>query len=474
MACKKKLYKYRPRHEPAPIQTRVTRKHTKVEPCDSRSIERGVRQRLANKVSGDLAGVWLLVAEHLRLGTWDLLCGWTGQPTERVEPRLALQMVHEAAVCTKGIRADRTLHSRGGFELANGLPFVAHDQAIHEMLDEHTIGQSMELQVALGKLRRASGHFEGNLLAIDPHRVRSYSKRHMRSRVGESGTKPIKMAQTFWILDAQTHQPVCFTTATASRSVAKATPELVDLAKRILQPKSGQTLLVADAEHFSSDLAADIHRRSEFDLLVPFPNQRVHQRRFQAIPPEQFTRRWAGLATAKLPYEVQRGPTGTYWQFVQRSGERPDDWTFKGFLSTSDRDEVDALTNDYPQRWHVEEFFNANQALGWKRAGTMNLHIRYGQMSMALIAQAAIHQLRCRIGEPYCQWDADHMALDLFSGLQADVRVKNETILVTYYDAPNANQLREHYENLPDILAKDNVNPGVPWLYNYNLDFRFR
>jgi hypothetical protein len=29
------------------------------------------------------------VAEHLRLGTWDLLSHWTGQPTERAEPRLA-------------------------------------------------------------------------------------------------------------------------------------------------------------------------------------------------------------------------------------------------------------------------------------------------------------------------------------------------------------------------------------------------
>ncbi|HEX2714041.1 MAG TPA: hypothetical protein VHM88_17745, partial [Candidatus Acidoferrales bacterium] len=32
-----------------------------------------------------------------------------------------------------------------------------------------------------------------------------------------------------------------------------------------------------------------------------------------------------------------------------------------------------------------QEFFNANQALGWKRAGTQNLHIRYAQMTMALI-----------------------------------------------------------------------------------------
>jgi hypothetical protein len=47
------------------------------------------------------------------------------------------------------------------------------------------------------------------------------------------------------------------------------------------------------------------------------------------------------------------------------------------------------LSSNYPQRWHIEEFFKNDQALGWKRAGTMNLNIRYGQMTMALVAQAA-------------------------------------------------------------------------------------
>jgi len=69
---------------------RVSRKHNKVVSGDPKSIERRVRQILADKVSGNLAGLWLLVAEHLRLGTWDLLCGWTGQRTERIESRLAL------------------------------------------------------------------------------------------------------------------------------------------------------------------------------------------------------------------------------------------------------------------------------------------------------------------------------------------------------------------------------------------------
>jgi hypothetical protein len=33
------------------------------------------------------------------------------------------------------------------------------------------------------------------------------------------------------------------------------------------------------------------------------------------------------------------------------------------FVATTDRDEVPALTDEFPKRWRVEEFFNANQAL---------------------------------------------------------------------------------------------------------------
>lgn len=428
---------------------------------------------LADKVSGDLAGVWLLVAEHLRLGTWDLLCGWTGQPTERAEPRLALQLVHEAAVCTAGIRATRTLHTRGGFELANGLPFVASDGAVHHLLDRQSVLDSQRLQVALGKLRRASGHFQGKLLAIDPHRVLSHSRRQMRQRVEKAGHKPAKQAQSFWVLDADTHQPVCFTTASAARSVVTATPELLDLAGKILQPDEGQTLVVADTEHFSSELLHDVHQRTGFDMLVPLPNQRAFRRRWQQIPPDEFTRRWAGYATAKLPYEVKYGQAGSYWQLVERFGEREEEWQFKGFLCTNDREEVDALTLDFPKRWHVEEFFNAHQALGWQRAGTMNLNIRYGQMTMALIAQTVIHQLRERLGDPFRTWDADHMAKDLFFALDGDVRVKHDTILVTYYNAPHVNELRSHYEDLPDQLTAENIAPEIPWLYGYKLNFRF-
>lgn len=93
---------------------------------------------------------------------------------------------------------------------------------------------------------------------------------------------------------------------------------------------------------------------------------------------------------------------------------------------------------------------------------------------MALIAQTVIHQLRMRLGEPYCTWDADHLARDLFHALEADVRVTGDTILVTYYNAPNVEQLRAHYQDLPDKLAAEGIRPEIPWLYDYKLDFRFR
>lgn len=448
-------------------------RRTRVEPCDPASLERGLRQLLADKVSGNLVGLWLLIPEHLRLGTWDLLCGWSGQPGGRVEPRLALQLVHEAALCSTGLRHQRVLSQRG-FELANGLPFVGSDAAIHDLLAAHTVADAQKLQVALGRIRRASGDYAGKLLAIDPHRMRSHSKRQMRRYRDDQKTKPFKVAPTFFALDPDTRQPVCFTTATSACTAATAAIELLALAAQILAPNPGQTLVLADLEHLTAELFRHVQRETPFDLLVPMKNARSLQKQLKAIAPERFTRRWAGFATLKQSYHMAKRDAGDLFQFAQRNGERSDQYRFKAFLSTTDREEVNTLTVDYPKRWHVEEFFNAHQALGWKRAGTMNLNIRYGQMTMALLAQAALHRLRRRLGEPFSGWDAGHLAKSLLAGLEGDVRVKKDTIVITYYNAPNVERLRDHYEGLPKRLENEHIDPHVPWLCGLKLDFRFR
>jgi hypothetical protein len=473
MVFKKKLHLYRPTGKPLEIQTHRTKQKERMEICTPPEIERGVRQLLANKVSGTMAGTWLLIPEYLRLGTWDLLKSWSGAPDETIEPRLALQLVNESALCVNGIRMKRTL-SQKGFELANGLPFVATDPAIHHLLDRHCVAEAQRLQIALGKIRQTFGHFKGNLLAVDPHRMKSFSKRQMVRRKKDKESSPAKMAQTFFCLDAETQQPVCFTTASSARTVTQATPELLDMAASIIKRNGHTPLVLADNEHYTVEFLEWVCSQSPFDLLVPMPYNQAVLRAIRRLCPDAFTRHWAGYATTKQPYSLTRSHEGPYSQFIQRKGERQHDYDFKAFLCTSDRNEMEDLSQNYPRRWHVEEFFKNDQALGWHRAGTMNLNIRYGQMTMALIAQAACHMMRQRLGPPVDHWDAAHLAKDFFRGLEGDIRVRHDTIVVTYYNAPNPDIMKKHYEHMPQKLDSEGVRSTIPWLYGFKLDFRFK
>jgi hypothetical protein len=470
MACKKKLYKFRPDVEF--VETYRTNRRDRQEPCDPVSLERGVRQLLANKVSGNLVGLWLLVPEHLRLGTWDLLCGWTGKASNTVQPRLALQLVNEAALCVTGIRQSRSL-SQKGFELTNGLYFVASDYAIHNLLGSHTVAEAEALQIALGRIRRASGHYQGKFLAIDPHHMRSFTKRQTRRHRHKENETAVKTLQTFFCLDADSKEPLGFTTGTAARTATQATPGLLSLAEAILMPEKGKITVLADKEHCTVELFNHAAQHTPFNLLVPQPNSRALLRQLEKIPAAAFHSPWVGLSLAIRPFRFAQGQGDSpLYQIVQRCGEKSVDYGFKSFLATCQDNALHSIIEHYPKRWHLEEFFNANQALGWNRAGTLNLNIRTGHMAMALIAEAAIHQLRKRLDLPTAQWDAAHMAKDFFRGLDGDIRVADNTITVTYYNAPQA--LRAHYENLPEILAREKVSPCIPWLYNFKLDFRFR
>jgi hypothetical protein len=440
-------------------------------------VEREVRQLLADKVSGNLLGLWLLVPEHLRLGTWDLLRTWSGEATEdALDARLALHLVHEAALCRPTLRNDRSLRHTG-FELANGLAWLPTDGAVHDLLEAHTIQQAQHLQLGLGKLRRASGDFPSQVLALDPHRLVSYSKRDMIQRRPKANEPATKQAQTFFLLDTKTRQPICLTNASSARHLTSATQELLGLAQQILpRPEQGpRPLIVADVEHFTVELLDHVREHTIFDLLVPLRHTKALQNHYRALPSESFIRHWAGFAIATETFHPRRSVSSEpYHRYIQRTGERPEDYHFKGFACTAARSEVPALTKDFPDRWHIEEFFRFDQHLGWKRAGTLNLHIRQGQMTMALLAQALIHQLRQRLGAPFNQWDSVHLARDLFGGLEGDVRVHQDTILVTYYNAHQAQQWKTHFESLPQRLEKEGVDPRVPWLYNFKLDFRFK
>lgn len=285
---------------------------------------------------------------------------------------------------------------------------------------------------------------------------------------------PTKQLQTFFVLDADSQQPICFTLGSSSRTTSKATVGLLEMAAEILRPKENPPLVLADTEHYTLQLLDTLRRRLPFDLLVPMPLRQKTLAEFQAIPSQNFTRHWIGYATCARPYQPKTSKVDPYWQIIQRKGESEKDYKMNAFLCTTSSPIVEQPLQEYPKRWHCEEFFNANQALGWNRAGTHNLNIRYAQMTMALIAQAAIAMLRQRLGQPFAAWDAKHLAQDFFRGLEGDLRLHNDTIVLTYYNAPNADLLAKHYTQLPEKLQQHNIDPSVPWLYGYKLDFRFK
>ena len=102
------------------------------------------RETLSKKVSSTIIGLWFLVAEHLRLGSWDMIKGYTGGGDTDIEPRIALQLVNEAAICKNRVRKKNYIVHQG-FELLNGLGFLVTDEQVHDLLDKHTVNEAQSL-----------------------------------------------------------------------------------------------------------------------------------------------------------------------------------------------------------------------------------------------------------------------------------------------------------------------------------------
>ncbi|NOZ04384.1 MAG: transposase [FCB group bacterium] len=465
MAYKKKLHLSPSGRTTAPIEAHLTKRRKGKRPADRQSIEREVREILARRVSGTLLGVWLLISEHLRLGSWELLTAWTKKDGESVEPRLALQLVHEAALCVTGVRQRRSLCHQG-FEVANGLPFIATDEEIHRLLNAHTMREARELQIFLAQLRHSRGHYKGRWVAFDPHRIATYSRRIMPRKKSHPQKRAEAVLQSFFATDAETGQPFGCSLGSAGKTITTSAIELMGMLSRILP--SEKMLLLADTEYENRRLLDHICASEQFDIIMPAARR---QKVLTMIRDLSYQSHWAGYATGETSYKYQGGKYALRL-IGQRTGER--EYHYKPFIATGHDLPLGLLTTTYPKRWTIEEFFNFEGAMGWDRAATMNLNIRYGRLSLALIAQAATYQLRKKLPVPYRSWTAEHLSDSIFRGIDGDLRVKDDTILVTLYNVPERLNLRRHYENLPEKLSREGTDPRIPWLFNLKLDFRFK
>ena len=122
--------------------------------------------------------------------------------------------------------------------------------------------------MALGKIRRARGHFQWPAPGSrSPPRPQLQQTAHAALHRHDSRERAFKTAQTFFALDADTGQPICFTTGTSARTAAAAAEELLKLASDIFNPEPGQILVLADAEHFTVELLDKVKSATKFDLF---------------------------------------------------------------------------------------------------------------------------------------------------------------------------------------------------------------
>ena len=86
--------------------------------------------------------------------------------------------------------------------------------------------------------------------------------------------RPTKVAQTFFVLDVDTGQPVCFTTGTSARRAATAAEELLKLAADDprYQTRSNAGLGRFGTLHQPS-FWTESRQDTNFELLVPMPAQ---------------------------------------------------------------------------------------------------------------------------------------------------------------------------------------------------------
>lgn len=427
--------------------------------------ERGVRRMLADKVSGSCTGMWLLIPELQRLGAWELINDWTGGSEGDLPSRIALQMVYESALCTPRIRPKNSLPHQG-FSLAAGLANLVSDQQVHRLCDGHTIEQARQLLIGLGEQRRLLGHYSGHVVAVDPHRIVSTSKRCMPKKKKNQDSPARKMLQTFFSVCGQSGQPIMAHMASTGMPTGRVTQSLVEDTYRILPQ---QMLVVADKEHFTQELMEAFAPHPQMDLLVPA----LHFQRVKTMLASLAYRRVsAGYAIVETPFRFTGSQTPLR-MLAQRTAERPEECELKGFLTTSAKDPVELLCQDYPERWSVEEFYGFENKIGLNRAATHNLNIRYGKLALAMIAQAATYQLRKNLTSAYRSWNAEHLAREILGWADGDIRVEGDTIVVTFY-GESSHIDPSRYRNLPAILQAEGIDPHIPWLYNFKLDFRFK
>ena len=402
------------------------------------------------------------------MGAWDIVKSLFNLEGEAsLATHIGMQLVNESAIGVNRLRIRGSLANQG-FSIANGLSFLAADETVHRILDSCNVEDYLVAQEKIFNLRAIQDHYSDECVyAIDPHRIISSTKRITPAKRKKPDAAATKVLQTFFCVDANTGQPIISTNGSSGKKCSSAT---IDLMERINKMGIKKGLFIADKEHFTREIAEWFVQHPEYEILMPAPELKKITDMYER---QEYSRMWAGYSIAESVYTFSESKIELRL-IIQREGEVKEEYKYKSFLTTSTKDAVNLLSDNFPKRWTIEKFFNFEESHGWSRASTHNLNIKYGKQTLALLAQAATHQLKRQLPDEYSKWSAKSLADNVLTNLDGDIRIEKNKIVVTYYGDHKKLNLKNHYSDISNQLTNEGICPKIPWLLDYELEFRFK
>ena len=363
-----------------------------------------------------------------------------------------------------GIRAIDPI-SRADFGLLAGLPCLPAASAEYRFLQAIATQQALDEQVSLTRYLSALGRIPGGTpLNIDAHNVRSFSRKEMKRSYLPDEKGYGKAVRLFYTQEQSFQLPLIAFACYSGTTVSQATPSLMTLTQ---QAVGTGRLLVADKEWYCGHLLQEL-RQMDVTVLTPIKQSAGRRAEFERIPLDQYLPTLEGkiatIATTLTDY------TGPLVAFVKERAPH----AYFALLTTEADLQADTALPTFSDRWHIENFFGLNNALGVDQLPSLNLNAIQAMLTIRLMAFHVFAAFRQDLGGKFAHQSPELIRRQFLLPVQAKIQSRSkQTISVTVYGCAQQHVLKERYQEVSEQLRTRDIDPRLPWLGNRKLEVRF-
>lgn len=386
----------------------------------------------------------------------------TGIPNEKV----ALQMIWEPLFgYRKGIRQVDPV-SQTDFGALSGLPFICSASTEYRFLSESYIEGTEDFQKSLGKRLKQLGYISGDVINMDGHSIKLFSRKEMKASYLSKDKTYGKALRTFYTQDQASKKPLFAKVAYSGATVAQVTPQLVEANKEIL----GRPFLsVNDKEWFIGSLLEQLDKIHGIQVLLPVKRTPKRLREMQAIPFEQFKYRYHNQPVAKLVTDLD-GFTGQMKMFVKRNSDN----TLFALITNKKYFRAARAMEYYKKRWRIENFFNENVFLGLDQLPSLELNAIQTSLTLKMVSFHLVDNFRKNLPEPFNSMKPESIYQNFIQGVQGKVQIKKDKLQVDIYGFKEQEVVAPLFKNIEQKLIARNIDPRCSWLNDYPLTFSFK